>query len=102
MKWSELSAYFNPSTMPKPLIPWVKRLLKFTWLAGFAMIAALILVALAHFIFSFGNYPDDKSRYIVGVLLLFLFAPTAGLISYFARVQYNMIVAAESVNDSVP
>ncbi|MCC6414328.1 MAG: hypothetical protein IT582_00240 [Opitutaceae bacterium] len=54
------------------------------WIAP-VMVAGFTGVALAHFFFEVGNYPEPRARYAVGALFLFLFAPVTGAIWYFAR-----------------
>lgn len=54
------------------------------WIAP-VMLAGFVAVALAHFFFEVGNYPEPRARYAVGALFLCLFAPVAGAIWYFAR-----------------
>ena len=49
------------------------------------MMAGLLGAAVAHFFFEVGNYAEARTRYAVGLLLLFLFVPVTGGIWYFAR-----------------
>lgn len=54
------------------------------WIAPL-MLLGLVVAAGAHFFFEVGNYPDARSRHLVGAVFLGLFAPIVGVIWYLAR-----------------
>lgn len=57
------------------------------------MVAGFTGVAVAHFFFEVGNYPEPRARYAVGSLFLGLFAPGTGAIWYFARQRVQALAA---------
>ncbi len=59
----------------------------------------LVGVAVAHFFFKVGNYPEPRSRYAVGALFLFLFAPVTGVIWHLARRRLQQLRAAVSATE---
>jgi hypothetical protein len=48
----------------------------------------------AHFLFEVGSYTEPRSRYAVGSLFLFLFAPVTGAIWYLSRQRLRELRAA--------
>jgi len=74
---------------PATMSPTMRRLALFgarsaCWIAPL-MLLGLVVAAGAHFFFEVGNYPDARSRHLVGALFLGLFAPVVGVIWYLAR-----------------
>lgn len=56
------------------------------WIAP-ALLLGIVGFALAHIFFEVGNYPDTRSRRLVGTLFLGVFAPVVGTIWYLARLR---------------
>lgn len=67
------------------------------------IIAPLLLLgflgaAAAHFFFEVGNYPDARSRRLVGALFLSLFSPFAAAIWHLARLRRKQLAAPSSAS----
>jgi hypothetical protein len=69
-----------------------------TWFAPVLM-TAWVGVAVAHFFFEVGNYPEARARQAVGALFLFLFLPVTGAIWFFAREQIKALRALDQDDD---
>jgi len=65
------------------------------WIAPL-LLCGFLGAALAHFLFEVGNYPEPRTRYAVGALFLFLFAPVTGAIWYLARQRLRELGAVAS------
>ena len=91
-------------TDPRDMSPTVRRLALLgvrvaCWFAP-VMLIGLLGAAVAHFLFEVGNYPNERARYTVGSLFLFLFVPVVGAIWYFARQRRTELEAADAAKDT--
>lgn len=64
------------------------------------LLLGLLGAAAAHFFFEVGNYPDARSRHLVGALFLFLFCPVAGAIWYLSRRRMRALRATPPAREA--